>query len=218
MSQNFACAPDAIRAAKKLLKKSLYHELTEIKTEAILTKDKNGEDYCYYQVRATISQCQDKVESEKKQAGRFIIATNQLDIEALNSERMLEIYKKEQQGIERNFRFIKDPMFFADSVFLKSPKRIEALGLIMALSLLVYKVAERQFRKTLKQTGEKVKNQLGRLIERPTIRWIFQCFQSIHIYINHGVKQISNIDEERLHFLKFFPPACQRYYLLGLCM
>ncbi len=75
----------------------------------------------------------------------------------------------------------------------------------MALSLLVYKVA--QIRKTLKRTGSGVKNQLGRLTDRPTLRWIFQCFQSIHIYIEHGIKQISNINEERLHFLKFFPPA-----------
>jgi len=84
----------------------------------------------------------------------------------------------------------------------------------MALSLLVYKVAERQIRKTLKRTGSGIKNQLGRLTDRPTLRWIFQCFQSIHIYSSRGVKQISNINQERLHILKFFPPACQRYYLL----
>jgi len=48
----------------------------------------------------------------------------------------------------------------------------------MARSLLVYKVAERQIIRTLKRTGSGVKNQLGRLTDRPTIRWIFQCFQS----------------------------------------
>jgi len=111
---------------------------------------------------------------------------------------------------------MKDPMFFADSVFLKSPKLLEALGLIMALSLLVYKVAERQIRQTLKRTGSGVKNQLCRLMNRPTLRWIFQCFQSSHIYVDRGIKQISNINKERLHTrVKFFPPACQRYYLLA---
>jgi len=109
---------------------------------------------------------------------------------------------------------MKDPMFFTDSVFIKSPKRIEALGLIMALSLLVYTVAQRQVLQRLKRTNEVVKNQLGSPTSRPTLRFIFQCFQSIHIYINHSFKRISNINEERLHLLKLFPPACQRYYLL----
>jgi transposase len=40
---------------------------------------------------------------------------------------------KAHQGVERGFRFLKDPLFFASSVFLKSPKRIAALGLIMAV-------------------------------------------------------------------------------------
>ncbi len=153
---------------------------------------------------------------EKNQAGRFILATNQLDKLALNPEKMLSTYKNEQQEVERCFKFVKDPMFFADSVFIKSPKPIEVLGLIMALSLLVYKVAERQIRQTLKRTGSGVKNQLGRLTDRPTLRWIFQCFQSIHIYIDRGSKQISNINDERLHFLKFFPPAWSAVLFAGV--
>jgi len=60
----------------------------------------------------------------------------------------------------------------------------------MALSLLVYKVAERQIRQTLKRTDSGVKNQLGRLTDQPTLRIHFQCFQSIHIYVYHGIKQI----------------------------
>ncbi len=213
-NRKFACEPDAIKAANQLLKKSKYHKFTSINTQAIFIKDENGSDYCRYKIQASVSLCSEKVSPLKKQAGRFILATNVLKVEALNSEKMLETYKNKQQSVERCFGFMKDPMFFADSVFLKSPKRIEALGLIMALSLLVYKLAERQIRQTLQRTGSGVKNQLGRLTDKPTLRWIFQCFQSIHIYIDRGIKQISNINSERLHFLKFFPPACQRYYLL----
>ncbi len=40
-------------------------------------------------------------------------------------------------------------MFLTDSVFLKSPKRIEALGLIMGLCLLVYTLGQRELRQTL---------------------------------------------------------------------
>ncbi len=72
-------------------------------------------------------------------------------------------------------------MFLTDSVFLKSPKGIEALGLIMGLCLLVYTLGQRQLRQTLKQLQKTVPNQLGRPTQSPTLRWIFQCFQSIHV-------------------------------------
>ena len=42
---------------------------------------------------------------------------------------------------ERGFRFLKDPLFFASSLFLKNPKRIMALLMVMLLSLLVYGIA-----------------------------------------------------------------------------
>lgn len=216
-ARDFACKPDAIKAANKLLKKSKYHRLTEIEAvEVVLKKDEGGKvsEIYEYKVEATVTVCEDKIQPERRKAGRFIVATNLLDEERLSSEEMLVTYKNGQQSVERGFGFLKDPMFFADSVFLKSPQRIEALGLIMALSLLVYKIAEREIRQTLKRTGAKVKNQLGRLIARPTLRWLFQCFQSIHVYSERGITKVSNLNKERLYLLKFFPPACQRYYLL----
>ena len=105
-------------------------------------------------------------------------------------------------------------MFLTDSIFLKSAKRIEALGLIMGLCLLVYTLGQRQLRQTLKKMNAGVKNQLGRLTDRPTLRWIFQCFQSVHVFVNQGIKQISNFTNDRLHLLQFFPKSCQVYYLL----
>ena len=73
-----------------------------------------------------------------------------LDSEQLSQQQALEQYKG-QQGNERGFRFLKDPLFFASSVFLKSPERIMALGLIMGLCLLVYNLGQRQLRQALQQ-------------------------------------------------------------------
>jgi transposase len=36
---------------------------------------------------------------------------------------------KEQHGVEQNFAFLKDPVM-VNSLFLKKPARIEALGLV----------------------------------------------------------------------------------------
>ena len=86
--------------------------------------------------------------------------------------------------------------------------------MIMGLCLLVYTLAQRQFRKTLFLSKAQIKNQLGKLTSRPTLRWLFQCFQSVHLLILNSVKQISNLTDERLWILRFFPAACRRYYLL----
>jgi transposase len=211
-AQRFACIPDAERAAQKLLKKSKYHELTSIQVTDVQDK---SEETVGYKVSGQITVSEAKVEPSKNQAGRFILATNTLDGTELTAEEMLSKYKG-QQSVERGFRFLKDPYFLTDSVFLKSPHRIEALALIMGLCLLVYTLGQRQLRHTLKRTQSTVNNQLGRPTDRPTLRWIFQCFQSIHLLLQAGVVQVSNLTEERLWMLKFFPPTCQRYYQVEL--
>ena len=131
---------------RKLLKKSKYHELTSIKVQEF--KDKSEANVSYIVV-GQVTVIEAKVQPDKSQAGRFILATNVLDEAELTAEEMLSKYK-DQQSVERGFRFFKDPYFLTDSVFLKSPQRIEALGLIMGLCLLVYTLGQRQLRQTLK--------------------------------------------------------------------
>ena len=78
--------------------------------------------------------------------------------------------------IERGFRLIIEPQFFADSFFVKKPERVETILFIMSLCLLVYNLGQRELRKTLKRTNSAVKNQLGKLTNTPTLIWIFQWF------------------------------------------
>ena len=106
-------------------------------------------------------------------------SSNILDTTKLAPTEILRIYK-EQQSTERGFRFIKDPLFFADSLFVKNPERVEIMMMLMALCLLVYSLGQRQLRIALKAQKATVKNQLNKPTESPTLRWIFQCFQGIH--------------------------------------
>ena len=78
---------------------------------------------------------------------------------------------KEQQSAERGFGFLKEPLFFADSVFIKSPKRVETMAMVMGLCLLVYSLGQRELRRRLKEAKTGLKNQLGKLTEKPTLRW-----------------------------------------------
>ena len=77
----------------------------------------------------------------------------------------LQAYK-EQHGVESSFSFLKEPLIVND-IFLKKPGRIDALGLILLLSLLVWSLMQRSLRKSVEEHPERV---LTDLADRPTIR------------------------------------------------
>ena len=73
------------------------------------------------------------------------------------------------------------------------------MAMLMGLSLLIYTIGQRQLRANLKQHQTGVKNQLGKLTEKPPLRWIFQ--QGIHLVVLNGVKQIVNLTDSRVQTL-----------------
>ncbi|MCC0178539.1 IS1634 family transposase [Waterburya agarophytonicola K14] len=227
-AQEFACPKgyrsayiaDAISAAQKLSKKLNWHELSDIQTVEKRHYGKAGKpskddvpNRINYRVTAIVNPIESEISAQNIRCGRFILATNILDSEKLSPDEALREYKA-QQGVERGFRFLKDPLFFASSVFLKSPKRLAALGMIMSLSLLVYNLGQRQLRQALAQKAQTIPNQLGKPTATPTLRWVFQCFIAVHLVVFQGVQEVVNLTDERQHILKFFSKTCRRYYLL----
>ncbi|MCC5614710.1 IS1634 family transposase, partial [Nostoc sp. CHAB 5836] len=209
--ERFACSADAMKALSKITKKFKYHQVENIDIAEKEPSKKNQNQDKNYQISATVSQNENAIDIENRSAGRFIIATNVLEVKELNHDEMIREYKA-QQSCERGFGFLKDPLFFADSIFLKSPERIQALAMIMGLCLLVYTLAQRQLRAALSACNSTVKNQLGKSINNPTLRWIFQCFQSIHLVTYNQETDVSNLTPDRHFILSFLPENCRIYY------
>ena len=212
--EEFACEADAIKALSKLSKQFKYHQINESKVTQVKSQTKDSPEGISYQISATVSQDESKINTDVLSAGRFIIATNVLDSQELSNDSILSEYKA-QQSCERGFGFLKDPLFFADSIFLKSPERIESLGMIMGLCLLVYTLAQRQIRNALKESKSTIKNQLGKATNRPTLRWIFQCFQCIHLVEYNNEQHVSNWTPDRDFILNLLPDDCFHYYQLA---
>jgi transposase len=84
----------------------------------------------------------------------FTLASNQID---LDPEVMLNYYKG-QQTVERGFRFLKDKSFHVSEVYLKKDERIEALCMIMVLSLLIYSFAEWKLKGTKRDRTDSPKS------------------------------------------------------------
>lgn len=219
-NQHFACEPDALTAAMTFERSLPYHQLRDLSTITLVQhkspgrprKETVGETH--YQISAVLMPNQTTIDLEIHRAGRFILATNDLDEQVLSNDHVLSEYKA-QQSTERGFRFLKDPLFFTSSVFLNSPNRVAAMAMVMGLCLLVYSLGQRSLRKSLATAEETIPNQVGKPTTKPTLRWIFQCFMSIHLLTIEGIHHVTNLTTQRLWILQFFGAPIRKYYLLS---
>lgn len=125
------------------------------------------------------------IDALREQAGCFVLITNVPPEGLPNSnipydgKTVLQAYK-DQNGIEHNFSFLKDPVLI-NSVFLKKPKRIEALGLILVLSLLIWRLIELQMRSHLVKEQTTIPGWDNKPTERPTTFMMTTKFDNIRI-------------------------------------
>jgi transposase len=133
-----------------------------------------------WQIVATVSVKQEQVAQEAFRKACWIVGSNVLDTTVLSDQHLISTYKG-QGGVERGFRFLKDPLFLASSVFVKKPQRLMALSFIMVLCLLVYRLAEVRLRSRLAETQQTIPDQVHKPTARPTMRWVFQCFEGIEL-------------------------------------
>jgi transposase len=172
-----------------------------------------------WQVTGQLTVKEEVVKERRQRLGRFIIATNVLDEETLPHTQLLNVYKEQGSAVERGFRFLKDPLFFADSLFLKSPARIMAMIMIMGLALLVYALAERQIRRQLAAQNETIPDQMGKPTQRPTMRRIAQIFEGVDLLIiQHNdqivARQILNMTDVRRKIVGLLGPEVAYCYLV----
>ena len=71
--------------------------------------------------------------------GSNILCKQLSDVEVITGD-------KAQAQVEGGFRFLKDPLFFVSSLFVKKPSRIQGLLMVMTLALRVYSVTQRRLR------------------------------------------------------------------------
>jgi len=142
-------SPESARYKLKSINKKLkLFEIKEIQVSAE-NKSKNSQTIC--QIEGVVHQKSSEIEILKKSAGKFILATNLVEDKKLKPSEILSNYKN-QQSCERGFRFLKDPLFFADSFFVENPKRVETMLFLMSLSLLVYSLGQRKRKKPIKSS------------------------------------------------------------------
>jgi len=187
--KTFFCRPDAeVAAAELRAQTTAYHRLKvwiEERHRYARGRPKKNVPRTpvatEYVLRAEAIENSEEIAKRRQLAGCFVLLSNlpSEDEGAYSAEQILRTYK-EQYGIEKNFGFLKDDQI-VNALFLKRPERIEALGLILLISLLIWRLIELVMRTELKARETTVPGWDDKPTDRPTAYMMTWKFKGVLI-------------------------------------
>jgi len=126
------------------------------------------------------------VERERSLAGCFVLLSN-VPTEGdggMDAGRLLQTYKG-QYGVESDFAFLKDPLVVND-LFIKTPSRIDALGMILIIALMVWRLMERAMRAHVENTKTTLPGWDLRNTAKPTAFMMTTAMTDIMVVLTSG--------------------------------
>jgi transposase len=170
-----------------------------------------------WQIQAHVRPDEAVIGHHKQRHACLVIGTN-ICASELRDPEVIAAYKR-QSRVEGGFRFLKDPLFFVSSLFVKKPCRIQGLLMVMTLALLVYSVAQRRLRQHLAHHYQTVPNQINQPTTSPTLRWVFQLLEGIHrvrVTVQGQVHElIEGLNDVQLNVLRLFGEEVCRLYQIS---
>lgn len=219
--EEFTCTCDAQKALKHRFKKSKFYKVVEIEIEEHKKFESKGRpkpDSPYkliYRIKGIAQERHAVKEEAIKQSSCFVLGTT-IPKNEVDDASIITAYKNQNNTVEKSFRFLKDPLMFTSSLFVKKPERIMGLLMVMTLALLVYAIAQRRLHKVLEEFQETIPNQIRKETSRPTLRWIFQLLDGIELVEMHVKKTIytvvSGLTDFRKRILSYFGNTVMKIY------
>jgi transposase len=207
----YACLPDAQAALSRLPKGRFYKMEGEVEEKPVYVTGRPRADgtrkikRVIYRLKLGIAPREKAIARARTEAGCFVLITNEPEeaLGGMSSKELLRAYQ-DQHSVEQNFGFLKDPVF-VNALFLKTPRRIEALGLVLVLALMVWRLMERTMRISLKQDDSKVVGWNKRKTSRPTSFMMTTKFPSVIVIRTQTERFLGEpldpIQERYLHIL-----------------
>jgi transposase len=192
----YYCEADARVAAASLeaLSDGIHNVRASVREKSVPSKGrppKNGERKMVsrFVVETELAENSAGIQRMTEEAGCFVLLTNIPLEDGEKRHPATEIFKsyKGQYGVESNFGFLKDPLIVND-LFLKKPSRIDVLGMVLIISLLVWRLMERNMRNYIANTGKQLPGWNKGKTARPTAYMMKTKF--------HGIK-VARIGAER---------------------
>jgi transposase len=211
----YHCEADAAEAAGRAEKHTGRFHRVEASVETFQTRGrgrppKNGPapTKTKYALKLEIVEKREAVERMEAMAGCFVLLTNvpREGERSMVSGDVIMTYKG-QYGVERNFAFLKDPLIVND-IFLKKPHRIDALGMVLVIALLIWRLMERSMRAYVNNSGNTLPGWNKQRTDRPT-----SFMMSLAI---RGIQGVLTKDGARFLLMKPGPRPREFLHALGL--
>lgn len=210
-ANTFFCRKDAQAAGEKIIRKAGpgYHQV-KISIEKIpkyargrppKNKPKTALSYQYL-LSTTIVEAPEKIAPLRLEAGCFVLLSNLIDQQNdWPAPELLTLYKS-QIGIEKNFSFLKNPAI-VNSIFLKKTERIEVLGLVLLISLLIWRLMERSMRQYVEANDCTLPGWVRRQTKKPTAFMMTTKFSSVMVITLGRQRQLARpLKPFQLEYLK----------------
>ena len=197
--QEYFCRADAEAAAEQLRAlQSAYHRVEVVVEERPQygpgrpsPKRPRVIKALRYGLQVTLHERAEVIAHRRQEAGCFVLLTNVPTVGEMahRAGEVLRAYK-EQHGVEPNFAFLKDPVI-VNSLFLKKPERIEALGLVLLLALLLWRLVERALRVHVEMTGNPLMGWDKKASQKPTAFMMMTKFAAVMVLKVGGQRQLA---------------------------
>ena len=198
--QEYFCHADAEAAAAQLRALQSAYHWVEVEVKARPTygpgrpsqKQPRVVKALRYGLQSTVHERSEVMARKRQEVGCFVLLTNvpTAGEMAHRGRDVLQAYK-EQHGIEQNYGFLKDPLI-VNSLFLKKPERIEALGLILLLALLLWRLLERTLRVHVETTGQPLTGWDKKATQKPTAFMMMTKFAGVMVIKVGGQRQLAH--------------------------
>ena len=169
-----------------------------------------------YRLYITYKKNKDKIEKTRLRKGRFVLATNCFNKTRLTNEEMVTSYRSRNKGVEGCFKFIKDRQNNLSQIFLKKESRIEAMLMIMSLTLLTNNLAQLTLRSSLATYNKDISSQKGLKTKNPTFKWASVVMQFVtRVKVNVAgkvVTMIKGIEKDQETIIKAFGIKARQIY------
>src|SRR5215831_5114896 len=144
-----------------------------------------------YGLQVALHERSEIIARKTQETGCFVLLTNvpTAGEMAHRAGDVLRAYK-EQHGIEQNYGFLKDPLI-VNSLFLKKPERIEALGLVLLLALLLWRLVERTLRVHVETTGNPLTGWDKKTTQKPTAFMMMTQFAAVIVLKMGSQRQLA---------------------------
>ena len=212
----FFCIEDAekelLQLHKKEFKKLKYHtvehSIQETSKRPVGRPSQKQSISCSrieYQLQFTLCCQEDKIQKAIDQASTFVLVSTDTKLEP---EEILKEYKT-QSSVEKKFQHLKSPAF-VNSLYLKTPSRVEALMYLILIGLMILSVCEYVVRKGMKDNNDMIRGAGDIKLTRPTLRSIMLImehvsYKTLVVENGHVIRRMSKVptyaQQRILHYL-----------------